>query len=507
MAIDLGRVLLIPKGEWSSTTAYTKLDLVSYQGSSYVCTVANTNQVPTNTSYWQLSAQKGRDGVNGKDGAQGSKGDTGATGAKGDPGPQGPKGDTGLTGPQGPVGPQGKQGERGPQGLQGIQGPPGETGPQGKQGPQGLPGPTGATGPAGKDGAKGAIGPQGPTGPTGPQGPKGNTGDRGPAGPTGPKGTDAATITVTSNTYKSGITYGKVVITGPNARTISDFNRGTNVLSFDADLKLIAQRNFDTYTSATMISDMANYINGLRNCIVVIVEADATGRSDASVQAMIRIGGSSNLNSLPKTTGRQVIALVGMSSDYGLQPGQGVSAYTASGDGLAITVSAVAGGQGIITNGAQGSQGPAGPRGAAGATGAPGATGPQGKQGIQGPAGPTGPQGPRGATGATGATGPRGPQGPTGPQGPQGPQGKPPGVVGMVSDFNSTQARTSGYYLGYVQNAANHPNDSGYGLLEVIGSSTDGIQRVTMTNTGEVWQRTWHNTSIFTAWLKQTQFY
>lgn len=89
MAIDLGRVLLIPKGEWSSTTAYTKLDLVSYQGSSYVCTVANTNQVPTNTSYWQLSAQKGRDGVNGKDGVQGPKGDTGATGAKGEPGPKG----------------------------------------------------------------------------------------------------------------------------------------------------------------------------------------------------------------------------------------------------------------------------------------------------------------------------------------------------------------------------------------------------------------------------------
>ena len=120
MAIDLGRVLLIPKGEWNSTTAYTKLDLVSYQGSSYVCTVANTNQVPTNTSYWQLSAQKGRDGANGKDGAQGPKGDTGATGAKGDTGPQGPKGDTGLTGPQGPVGPQGKQGPQGPAGPAGV---------------------------------------------------------------------------------------------------------------------------------------------------------------------------------------------------------------------------------------------------------------------------------------------------------------------------------------------------------------------------------------------------
>lgn len=455
MAIDLGRVLLIPKGEWSSTTAYTKLDLVSYQGSSYVCTVANTNQVPTNTSYWQLSAQKGRDGANGKDGAQGPKGDTGATGAKGEPGPQGPKGDTGLTGPQGPVGPQGKQGERGPQGLQGIQGQAGETGPQGKQGPQGLPGPTGATGPAGKDGAKGATGPQGPTGPVGPQGPKGETGEQGPQGPKGDKGnTGADGKTPYFHTAWANMT---LVATENSSFTLSEraivrFGKDDNWVykTFDAGNYTASNTTFgrDPYQGVTKVAEVV---------------------SDFSVEQ------SANKSYL------------GTYTDFTQADSTEAAKYTWS---------LIRGANGL--DGAQGIQGPQGPKGD---------TGPQGKQGIQGPVGPTGPQGPRGATGATGATGPRGPQGPTGPQGPQGPQGKPPGVVGMVSDFNSTQARTSGYYLGYVQNAANHPNDSGYGLLEVIGSSTDGIQRVTMTNTGEVWQRTWHNTSIFTAWLKQTQFY
>lgn len=411
MAIDLGRVLLIPKGEWSSTTAYTKLDLVSYQGSSYVCTVANTNQVPTNTSYWQLSAQKGRGGANGKDGAQGPKGDTGATGAKGEPGPQGPKGDTGLTGPQG------KQGERGPQGLQGIQGPAGETGPQGKQGPQGLPG---------------------PTGPQGPQGPKGETGATGPANV---KLAQSDTRSVNNAPSWYQYNYGQSIIT--------EFKQ-TGTIGVSSILT-------GTYCNMTTIVSWSDPSGGLP--VQIATSNDNSGRFAYRVATSTSAWGA-----------WQQMGAQGPKGDKG-------------------------------DKGATGDRGPTGPQGIQGLKGDKGNTGPQGKQGIQGPVGPTGPQGPRGATGATGATGPRG------PQGPQGPQGKPPGVVGMVSDFNSTQARTSGYYLGYVQNAANHPNDSGYGLLEVIGSSTDGIQRVTMTNTGEVWQRAWHNSSIFTAWLKHTQFY
>ena len=58
--ISAGRVLFIPKGEWNDTDTYSMLDLVSYNGSSYVAkTSVPANTLPTNTSYWQLSAYGG----------------------------------------------------------------------------------------------------------------------------------------------------------------------------------------------------------------------------------------------------------------------------------------------------------------------------------------------------------------------------------------------------------------------------------------------------------------
>ena len=71
--------------------------------------------------------------------------------------------------------------------------------------------------------------------------------------------------------------------------------------------------------------------------------------------------------------------------------------------------------------GAQGEQGIPGPKGD------PGVTGAQGIQGIQGPAGPAGPQGepgPKGEQGEKGEQGIQGLQGPTGPQGEPGIQGE-----------------------------------------------------------------------------------
>lgn len=87
------------KGAWSSTTAYVAdanyVDIVTSGGNTYRCKSSHTNQAVTNTTYWELIAQKG---TNGATGAQGPKGD------KGD------KGDTGATGPQGPVGAKGADG-------------------------------------------------------------------------------------------------------------------------------------------------------------------------------------------------------------------------------------------------------------------------------------------------------------------------------------------------------------------------------------------------------------
>ena len=262
------------KGAWSSTTAYVNdsnyIDLVTSGGNTYACKVSNTNQAVTNTTYWELIAQKGATGP------QGAKGATGATGATG---PQGPKGDTGATGPQGPTGATGttptiKAGTV-TTGAAGTSAsvtastsgttttfsftiPRGATGATGPHGPQGN---TGATGPQGPTGAKGATGPQGPqgvtptikagtvttgaagssaavtastsgttttfnftiprgaTGATGATGPQGAKGATGATGATGPKGADGLTTSVTVNGTK--YTHSSGNITLPNYPTLS----------------------------------------------------------------------------------------------------------------------------------------------------------------------------------------------------------------------------------------------------------------------------------------------
>lgn len=82
--INAGRVAMVPKGEWDATTAYTRLDVVLYQGSAWVCIQDGTGQTPdTATNYWQLLSLKGEQGDKGD---KGDTGATGATGAKGDNG-------------------------------------------------------------------------------------------------------------------------------------------------------------------------------------------------------------------------------------------------------------------------------------------------------------------------------------------------------------------------------------------------------------------------------------
>lgn len=76
----LGKVVITPKGEFNEATTYQKLDVVSYQGSSYICLQETTGNLPTNTEYWQLIAQKGTDGVDGKDGTNGIDGKDGQDG-------------------------------------------------------------------------------------------------------------------------------------------------------------------------------------------------------------------------------------------------------------------------------------------------------------------------------------------------------------------------------------------------------------------------------------------
>ena len=54
---NLGQIGLNFRDAYSASTAYSKLDVVTYNGSSYVAIAASTGKVPTNTSYWKKLAQ------------------------------------------------------------------------------------------------------------------------------------------------------------------------------------------------------------------------------------------------------------------------------------------------------------------------------------------------------------------------------------------------------------------------------------------------------------------
>lgn len=50
---------LLSKGAYNSETTYSPYDFVLYNGSSYVCILESLDNLPTNTTYWQLMAQIG----------------------------------------------------------------------------------------------------------------------------------------------------------------------------------------------------------------------------------------------------------------------------------------------------------------------------------------------------------------------------------------------------------------------------------------------------------------
>lgn len=59
----LGAVGVLPVGEWSSANTYNRLDIVTYQGSSYVAIDdVPLNTLPTDTTYWQLMSHRGDTG-------------------------------------------------------------------------------------------------------------------------------------------------------------------------------------------------------------------------------------------------------------------------------------------------------------------------------------------------------------------------------------------------------------------------------------------------------------
>lgn len=58
---DIGKVAITPRKDYKNEQAYEWLDVVTYNGASYMCIAEDgcTGIVPTNTDYWQLLADKG----------------------------------------------------------------------------------------------------------------------------------------------------------------------------------------------------------------------------------------------------------------------------------------------------------------------------------------------------------------------------------------------------------------------------------------------------------------
>ena len=52
--LDIGKVRMTFEGAWNNSTAYVVLDVITYNGSSYVCIIDHSGVNPTNASYWQV---------------------------------------------------------------------------------------------------------------------------------------------------------------------------------------------------------------------------------------------------------------------------------------------------------------------------------------------------------------------------------------------------------------------------------------------------------------------
>lgn len=70
MDYNLGRFRLNPRGTFNAQTRYDYLDLVYYEGSSYICINEEgcygviPDSTITSSIYWQCNAAKGSNGIN-----------------------------------------------------------------------------------------------------------------------------------------------------------------------------------------------------------------------------------------------------------------------------------------------------------------------------------------------------------------------------------------------------------------------------------------------------------
>jgi len=65
--VNLGSIKFKWKGTYAGSTAYTIDDVVSYNGSSYICIQASTGNLPTDTTYFEQMSSAGTNGTDGTD--------------------------------------------------------------------------------------------------------------------------------------------------------------------------------------------------------------------------------------------------------------------------------------------------------------------------------------------------------------------------------------------------------------------------------------------------------
>lgn len=270
-------------GGWLTGTAYAVGDAVSYGGSSYIATVANTGRQPdVSPTYWGLLAAAGSVGATGPAGATGLQGPTGypgptgATGATGAAGPMGPTGPAGATGPVGPAGVAGPAGAAGLAGLiyqgsyssatnygvndavtfQGasyisLAGSNAGNTPGASPAFWSLLAAAGATGLQGAAGVHGVDGTAGAAGPAGPQG---------IAGATGAAGADGAPGLVYRGGYASGTNYAlndAVLFQGSSYISLTAGNSGNTPGASPADWSLLAAQGAVGATGAAGVNGTA----------------------------------------------------------------------------------------------------------------------------------------------------------------------------------------------------------------------------------------------------------
>lgn len=71
MAVDLGRVSLVPKGEYSASTQYERLDVVRYNGAAYLVLKDVKGVTPAAGANYMLLVEDGETGATGPQGPAG----------------------------------------------------------------------------------------------------------------------------------------------------------------------------------------------------------------------------------------------------------------------------------------------------------------------------------------------------------------------------------------------------------------------------------------------------